>query len=304
MEKLTMEEIDKKLENLRKDRLDDESYFINKKKRRPRAMCYFMPFGSRPVKTYEVKLICSGCKYTYDAYPDENPDKKKINYIKVVPLSDSRLFSLLNFDDSLIMNGEDEVAKLKKNYSEKENYVTAFRTYGMDAKLKWYCPECATESSRRDSNYAWFDKTGYFCLVLETEDRICSNTIPRVLCNQIKDSAILDSREEMNALTATQLEYKIALDFLRNSQIKYADYNQIFAQEAEENSRIPSDRLGLIKIKVDKALSKILGVKIDYDANEMMKTYRVINDSSKKQGIDLLDEIETMVSRRHRSEYD
>ena len=242
---LTREEIDKRLENLRKDRLEDKSYTYICKNPFKRTDFFGRPGEPEPPTKLSpakpspkrlrvlmraadrigyVKLECAHCHKAYPNEPEDYPT------------------------DGYVANGSD--------------FVSRFREVGLDAELQYYCPNCVRkyDDPVLDCVYVPGEgrKDGLFVLVLKIQGQILSVTIPH---------SIYGFKDGVSIRLTTDFEYEYALKFLHNPQITYQDY-------LEEHPHVNGV---WVKLNVDQAMQKVLGVKVDYDDEETLKTFKHLN---------------------------
>ena len=267
-------EIDTRLENMRKDRLSSKNYLLAYNFRP--VTCYYVDFPRKTISvdpspkrlqeimehtghTGYVKLECAHCHKIYLNEPVDYNEN-----IKVV---------------------------------ECKGIAPYFQAAGLDAELQYFCPHCVNEYhyNHTDDNCQitelWNYKSqlkdnfpssalscgdickyGAFILVFKARGQILSATLPQCFYyNSIDPESIKDSKLIEDSRLTSTFEYHIALKFLENPSSTYKDLIEWCRDHmgSQEEGFLP-------KLKVDRALQKILGVKIEYDNEEISKTFKAI----------------------------
>lgn len=268
-------EIDARLENMRKDRLSEKNYFLAYQSRIRRMSCYFIGFPEKIIpadpspKRLQAIMEITG----------------HVGYVKLECAHCHKIY--LNEPVDYNTNGK---------VTECKGIAPTFQAAGLDAELQYFCPHCVNDYRNTHSddncqitelwNYKsqlkenfplsalWCDficKDGAFILVLKAHKQILSTTIPQCFYYYAKDpESIKESEVIEDSRLTSNLEYLIALSFLKNSSSTYSDLIEYcITNNWNQDGYLP-------KLKVDRALQKILGVKIEYDAEEAVKTFKTI----------------------------
>ena len=285
----TRKEIDSQLEKLRQSRCSDFNYRITRKDRSV-TRCYFRTFPEIQKVTPEdpsperlrtlmkgvdrigyVELKCAHCNKVYPSDPADYPL------------------------DGYVAKGED--------------FVSKFRAAGLEAELQYYCPQCADDyyhvkelwdyslllkdnfpSSALLYNSDSVCRDGAIILILKAEGEILSATIPQSIYKFKNDELTQRLKYNLEGLTP-DFEYQIALMFLNNPQYTYDDYISHYSFWAGREIGV------LPKLKIDKALQKVLGVKIKYDDIEMLKTLKAICRLREEVDLNAFTKIESIMKQ-------
>lgn len=194
---LSREEINKKLDKLRKSRIEDGSY---KSVKPVNAMCYSMMFPT----SITIQKDCYHCHKTFDI----------------------------------------ETTDIDNDFDEYEEIVKKFLKVGVEAELRYLCPDCIKEKGHE----------------LELMIKIDSNEI--ISYPYVGHFGInIDTKK-----TSNLLDYELVIMFLsKNHTYKSFLKDDNFSMDFRDRQ--------VDKFMIDRALNMILGLDIEYDKKEAMKQF-------------------------------
>lgn len=272
MEKLTSKEIESRIKYLRRERLANKSYYVREADKHPAELYNFDEFlKPREVAKTQVKLACNLCQEHY-------PDQPEL-YTKTITMLYPELYRLWHFGGRII------AGPTARNNAEN-NLVHSFQRAGLAAEVKYYCPECVQKGIplvgqiNREKFRACGQERGVFVLSLKTSDERTMDSIP----------AVLFANEGVPTVDVQDCQLALRLLADNKNDKSYADFNKLFQMGHDEEARI-----GLVKLKVDSALRKVLNAKIEYDTREVIKSFLALRKVSQYADMELLSRIETII---------
>lgn len=210
MEKLSRDELNRRLEALRKTRNDEESYSIIQWNRF--AMCY----STSPWKPRNsCRLRCNKCGNQFEK-------------------SYGRYANLVN---------------------ETYEHARKFERVGLESTVVFYCDECAMSLSAAN----------------------CELWLKNFDDDQCHASTLIEDEKLPHSVTRS--EYNIVLKFLSKSISNDFSYNSLIS----ERESIYRRDAGPLKVKIDVALTKVLGVTIEYDKAEAHKLLEALMVSKRNE---------------------